>query len=136
MSTEDLVRGYLAALFAREDVSRFLAADVSWTTMETGEEVVGRDHVVAFLAALHTQIFDSHPELRSLVVEGSYAVAEATLNGVHIGDLGGFPPTGDSFVAPYAVVFETADGTITRMRGYLPMTWLLTEISADTVAPI
>ncbi|MGI8458372.1 MAG: nuclear transport factor 2 family protein [Propionibacteriaceae bacterium] len=134
--TEQLVRDYLQALFDRGDFGRHLSAAVTWTTMETGEEIAGRDHVVGFLSAMHTQIFDTHPSIRSLTVTGSRAVLEAELNGVHVGDLGGFPPTGEHFVAPYAVVYDVEDGAITAMRGYVPMTQMMTVIQAASDVPV
>ena len=54
--TEQTIREYLDALLSEGDFASFFAEDVRWTTMETGEEIRGRESVKGFIIALHNQL--------------------------------------------------------------------------------
>ena len=61
-TTRAVMDQYLEALIHGSDFGRFFAPDVVWTTMETGEEVRGRDAVRDLILALHTQAFHARPD--------------------------------------------------------------------------
>ena len=63
--TERTIRQYLDALLSGGDFAAFFADEVLWTTMETGDQIRGREAVKDFIVALHTQLFDASPELVS-----------------------------------------------------------------------
>ena len=57
--TERTIREYLAALQAGGDFAAYFADDVTWTTMETGDQIRGREPVRDFIVALHGRLFDA-----------------------------------------------------------------------------
>ena len=117
----EVMEAYLGALKDRSDMARFFAPDVRWTTMETGDEVVGRNEVRDFIGAFHTQLFDAHPRVVNLLVGEDSAMLEARFVGTHTGEFAGVPPTGATVDVPYAVAYDIAGGFITRLRAYMPI---------------
>lgn len=120
-TSREIMDGYLAALQDGSDFGRYFAEDVRWTTVETGDEVHGREAVRDYIVALHTQAFDAHPELRNLVVGDGGACLEADLVGTHTGDFAGVPATGASLRVPYAVTYDLSLEGITALRAYIPV---------------
>lgn len=57
--TEGTIRRYLDALLNGGDFAACFADDVVWTTMETGDQLRGREAVRDFIIALHKQLFDA-----------------------------------------------------------------------------
>ncbi len=137
----DVMQGYIAALVDRGDFGRFLAPDVRWTTMETGDQIVGREPVRDFIVAFHTVAFDAHPQLLTLLIGDDSALLEARFVGRHIGDFGGIPATGTEVDVPYCVAYGIAGGFITELRAYLPVSVLGAQLAGAaaagrTVAPL
>jgi len=128
-ATRAVMEGYLQALRSRADFSRFFAPDVTWTTMETGEQVHGRDQVRDLIVALHTQSFDAAPELIGLVIGDGAAILEARFVGRHTGAFGDLEPTGRAVNVPYCVSYDIADGAITALRAYLPLAMLRAQLT-------
>ena len=79
--TEDTIRDYLDALLTGGDFAAFFADDVVWTTMETGEEIRGRQAVKDFIVALHSQWFQARPELRNVTAADGVAAIETFIDG-------------------------------------------------------
>ena len=127
--TRAVMEGYLQALRDRADFDRFFAPDVSWTTMETGEQIRGREAVRDFIVAFHTQIFDGGFELVGLITGEHAAALEARFVGRHIGALGDVAPTGRHVDVPYCVAYDIADEQITALRAYLPMAVLMAQVT-------
>ncbi len=127
--TRAVMEGYLQALVDRADFDRFFAPDVTWTTMETGEQIHGRQAVRDFIVAFHTQVFDAAPQLVGLVTGNGAAVLEGRFVGRHIGALGELAPTGRDVDVPYCVAYDVADGQITALRAYLPMAVLTAQLT-------
>ncbi|MGJ7441061.1 ester cyclase [Aquipuribacter sp. MA13-6] len=124
MRAEDnrrMMEGYLAALRSGGDFAQYFTEDVRWTTVETGDQLRGRDAVRDHIVALHTQALDAHPEVRNLVVGDGGALLEADLVGTHTGEFAGVPATGASVRVPYAVVYDLSPNGITAIRAYLPV---------------
>ena len=71
--TEGTIREYLDALLNGGDFAAFFADDVLWTTMETGDQIRGREVVRDFIIALHSQLFDASPELVNVTVADGVA---------------------------------------------------------------
>ena len=118
--TESTFQGYMTALLEGGDFAAYFSDDVVWTTMETGEEVRGRDNVRDLIVNLHTQIFKATPELRSLVVGDGAVALEATFNGTHVGDYQGVPATGRTVNISYAIFYTLVGDRITAFHAYWP----------------
>jgi predicted ester cyclase len=118
--TESTLKGYMAALLEGGDFAAYFSDDVVWTTMETGEEVRGRDNVRDLIVNLHTQAFKATPELRTLVVGDGVVALEATFNGTHVGDFQGVAATGRSVSFPYSIFYTLVGDRITAFHTYWP----------------
>jgi steroid delta-isomerase-like uncharacterized protein len=132
--TESTIRGYVDALLNGGDFASFFSDDVLWTTMETGEQVHGRDAVRDFIVALHTQLFEAAPEVRGLAVADGVACLEAVFVGRHVAEFAGVPPTGTEVRLPYAVFYDVDGGSITALRGYFPIAALIQRLREPTTA--
>jgi steroid delta-isomerase-like uncharacterized protein len=120
--TERTIRQYLDALRNGGDFASFFADDVTWTTMETGDSVRGREAVKDFIVAMHTSSFDASPEFGNVTVSDGVAGLEAVFVGTHTGEFAGIAPTGAEVRLPYSVFYDIADGKITALRAYFPIT--------------
>jgi ketosteroid isomerase-like protein len=129
--TETTLRDYLDALLGGGDFAAFFSEDILWTTMETGEEIKGREAVRDFIIALHSQLFEAAPEVRSLVVGDGIASLEATFVGKHVADFAGVPPTGAQVRLPYAMTYDVDGGSITALRAYFPVAVLVQTLQAE-----
>jgi len=134
-TTERVLREYLAALLSRGDFARFFSDDVLWTTMETGQEIRGREAVRDFIVALHTTIFDARPVFRGSLAGEEIALLEADFVGRHVGEIGGVAPTGKDVKLPYCVVYDIRDERISALRAYFPIAALLQRLTADGRVP-
>jgi steroid delta-isomerase-like uncharacterized protein len=94
---------------------------VTWTTIGTEQNVQGRQPLREFLVWMHTQAFDAHPKVKTLVVGDGQAVLEADFVGTHSGEFLGVPPSGKSVQVPYCVVYDLRDDKIAALRAYIPM---------------
>ena len=128
-TTRAVMDEYLHALLDGSDFGRFFAPDVVWTTMETGEEVRGRDEVRHLIQAIHTQAFQAQPELVNLLTGDGTAMLEAVFIGTHVGDFAGLPATGVQVRLPYSMAYDVIEGAITALRAYFPMTALRSQLA-------
>jgi steroid delta-isomerase-like uncharacterized protein len=133
--TEDTIRAYLDALTSRGDFAAFFDDDVVWTTMETGEEIRGRDAVAGFIVALHQQLFDASPELRNVTAADGVAAIEAVFVGTHTAEFAGVPPTGATVRLPYSVGYDISDGKIQALRAYFPILALIQQLKDAAAVP-
>jgi predicted ester cyclase len=134
-TTERVMRDYLEALLSRGDFGRFFTDDVLWTTMETGQEIRGREAVREYIVALHTVLFDARPVVRSTVVTDAVALLEADFVGRHIGEIGGVAATGKDVRVPYCVVYDIVGDRIAALRAYFPVAALIQQLTATTRVP-
>lgn len=132
--TQQTIQRYLDALMSGGDFASCFADDVEWTTMETGEQVHGREAVRDYIVTMHTQAFDAKPELRSLATADGLALLEAVFIGTQIAEFGGVPATGATVRVPYAMSYDIADGEISALRAYLPVHALLEQLRAAETA--
>ena len=126
--TEDTIRDYLDALLTGGDFAAFFADDVVWTTMETGEEIRGRQAVKDFIVALHSQWFQASPELRNVTAADGVAAIEAVFAGTHTAEFAGIPATGATVRLPYAVSYDVTAGKIQALRAYFPVLALIQQL--------
>jgi steroid delta-isomerase-like uncharacterized protein len=120
-ATAETMRSYLDAFLARGNFADYYTDEVTWTTVGADQELQGRQPVRDFLIWMHTQAFDAHPKVKTLVVGDGQAALEADLVGTHTGEFLGIPATGKTVQVPYCVVYDLRDGKITALRAYIPM---------------
>ena len=120
-ATKQTMDSYLEALMSRGDYSRFFTDDVRWTTVESGEQIVGRQAVADYIGSMHLSLFDAHPELKKLVVGEGAVAAEFDFVGTNTGDFEGEAATGQEMRVPYVVVYDVSEGGISELRAYLPV---------------
>jgi steroid delta-isomerase-like uncharacterized protein len=120
-ATSRVMRSYLDALIARGDFADYFTDDVTWTTVGNSQELRGREPVRDFLIWMHTQAFDAHPKVTTLLVGDGHAALEADFVGIHSGEFLGMPATGRSVQVPYCVVYDLREDKIAALRAYIPM---------------
>ncbi len=133
-ATKRTMDAYLEALFSGGDFGQYFTPDVLWTTMETGETMSGRETVRDFIVALHTRIFDAHPELVHLAADDGVAAAEIVFVGTHTGEFGGIEATGAQVRLPYTVFYDVTDDGITALRVYISIRGLIDQVQARRTA--
>ena len=120
-ATTKTMRSYLEAFLARGDFADSFSEEVAWTTVGAGQELQGCQPVRDFLIWMHSQAFDAHPKVKTLVIADGQAVLEADFVGTHTGEFLGMPATGRSVQVPYCVIYDLQDGKIAALRAYIPM---------------
>jgi steroid delta-isomerase-like uncharacterized protein len=120
-ATAETMRSYLDAFLARGSFADYYTDDVTWTTVGADQELQGRQPVRDFLIWMHTQAFDAHPKVKTLVIGDGQAALEADFIGTHTGEFLGIPATGKSVDVPYCVVYDLQSDKITDLRAYIPM---------------
>ena len=132
--TEGTIREYLDALLNGGDFAAFFADDVLWTTMETGDQIRGREAVRDFIIALHSQLFDASPELVNVTVADGVAGLEAVFVGTHVAEFAGVSATGTAVRLPYSVFYDVSGGKIVALRAYFPIAVLVQQLSDAAAA--
>jgi steroid delta-isomerase-like uncharacterized protein len=122
---EDLDAAALAADYAENAVIESPTAGV-----HTGPEAAERAFRAIFNAFL-----DLTTTLDNLVVDGNNAVAVLLLEGTHIGEFLGIPPTGKRFTMPAVFFYQLENGKIMRERRIYDFTGLLVQIGALKAKP-
>ncbi len=120
-ATSKTIRSYLDALLARGDFADSFTDDITWTTVGTGPELQGRQPIRDFISWMHTQAFDAHPKVKTLVVGDGQAALEADFVVTLTGEFLGMPATGKAVQVPYCVVYDLRDDKIAAVRAYMPM---------------
>jgi ketosteroid isomerase-like protein len=127
-TTRQVMDDYLHALLDGSDYSRYFAPDVVWTTMETGEEVRGREAVRDLIHSLHREAFEAKPELVSLVTGDGIAILEAVFDATHADTFAGVPRTGAHVRLPYCMAYTVSGEAITALRAYFPIAALTARL--------
>ena len=120
-ATAETMRSYLDAFLARGSFADYYTDDATWTTVGADQELQGRQPVRDFLIWMHTQAFDAHPKMKTLVIGDGQAALEADFIGTYTGEFLGIPATGKSVDVPYCVVYDLQSDKITDLRAYIPM---------------
>jgi predicted ester cyclase len=90
-------------------------------TIESGETIVGREAVGAYIGSMHTYLGDAHPVLKHLVIGEGIVVGEFDFVGTNTGSFEGAAPTGEELRLPYVVVYDVTESGIAELRAYLPI---------------
>jgi len=128
-STRAVMDAYFRVLVDRGEFQQFFAPDVTWTTMESGDVVAGRQQVRDWITELHTRAFDARAEIVHLLLGENTAMLEGRFTGTHIGDFCGVAPTGRHVSAPYCMVYELSDGLFAAVRAYFPISGLRDQLT-------
>jgi steroid delta-isomerase-like uncharacterized protein len=128
-ATDRTIRAYLDAFLARGDFADYFTDEVTWTTVGADQELQGRQPVRDFLTWMHTQAFDAHPKVKTLVVGDGQAALEADFVGTHTGEFLGISPTGKPVQVPYCVIYDLQDGKLAALRAYIPMHLFAQQLS-------
>ena len=124
-STRSVMMKYFES--EHSDVS-MMAEDVVFTDMTTGQEHHGPDGVLQMLNYFYHIAFDATAETRNMIFDEENAVVEGTFIGKHIGEFAGIPATGKEVRVPLTVVYDVANGRISRGRIYLIVPVLMQQI--------
>ena len=133
-SIERVMRDYVGALNSQGDLAPYFTEDATFTTMETGEVVRGREACAASIGYLHHQVFSGRVVTRHIVAGDDVAVLEASLDGTHVGAMGDLEPTGRHVNVPYCVVYDFAGERISAARGYLSFADLMRQLVGEDQA--
>jgi steroid delta-isomerase-like uncharacterized protein len=128
-ATAETMRSYLDAFLARGDFADYFSDEVTWTTVGADQQLQGRQPVRDFLLWMHTQAFDAHPKVKTLVLGDGQAALEADFVGTHTGEFLGIPATGKSVQVPYCVIYDLRDDKLAALRAYIPMDLFAQQLS-------
>jgi steroid delta-isomerase-like uncharacterized protein len=98
--------------------------------VHTGPEAAERAFRVIFNAFL-----DLTTTVDNVIVDGNNAVTVLLLEGTHIGDFLGIPPTGKRFTMPAVFFYQLENGKIVRERRIYDFTGLLVQIGVLKAKP-
>ncbi len=109
----------------------YLSEDVVFRIMATGQEYHGREAVAAMFDYFYGGgAFEADAEIRSGIVDGDWAAAEADLVGRHTGEFAGVPATGKDVRVPFAVHYDLRDGEVVEGRVYFEVPVFLAQVGA------
>jgi steroid delta-isomerase-like uncharacterized protein len=107
----DLSRGDLDAVLA------YYTDDVFFHDVST-QPCRGKDEMRDFMAIFYRGFPDLHIEIRNVITEGRFVVAEYDLLGTHTGTFLDHEPTGKAFNIPAVSVYEHNGELFTRETVY------------------
>jgi len=121
---EDLDAAALAADYAEDAVIE---------TPSTGKHL-GRDAEKS-LRAIFTAFLDLTMTVDDLIIDGNKVVTVHTVEGTHMQELLGIPPTGKRFQMSVAMIHELKDGKIVREQRIYDFTGMLVQIGVLKARP-
>jgi steroid delta-isomerase-like uncharacterized protein len=124
-SYEDLDAEALAADYADHAEIESPTAGV-----HTGREAAEKTFRLIFSAFL-----DLTTTVDNLIIDGNTAVTVLSLEGTHIGEFLGLPPTGKRFTMPAVFFYQLENGKIVRERRIYDFTGLLVQIGVLKAKP-
>ncbi|HET9825505.1 MAG TPA: ester cyclase [Chitinophagaceae bacterium] len=113
---------------ATHDV-KYVAEDVHYRNLATGDEYVGREAVGGMLHYLYHVAFDAEAEITNKIVTEKKAMFEANFKGRHIGEFAGIPATNKEVNVPVCVSYDLEDGLIKKARIYFLTDVLMKQLS-------
>ncbi|MGD8807120.1 MAG: ester cyclase [Chloroflexota bacterium] len=128
MSVENsrkVINGYFEA---GPNLTHFLAKDVVYTIMGTGEEAHGPEAVAEMQRHFYNGSFKATAKRTNLLIGENGAVLEARVVGTHTGEYAGIQATGKEIDVPLCVVYDIEGAFITRGRVYFEMPVFLAQI--------
>lgn len=128
MSVENsrkVINGYFEA---GPNIAPFLAEDVVYKLMGSGEEAHGAEAVAEMQRHFYNVAFTARARRTNLLVGENGAVLEARVVGTHTGEYAGVPATGKEIDVPLCVVYEIDGRYITRARVYFELPVFLAQV--------
>lgn len=113
---------------ATHDV-KYVAEDVHYRDLGSGQEYRGREEVAAMLHHLYHVAFDAKAEITNKIITEKKAMFEANFKGRHIGEFAGIPATNKEVSVPVCVSYDIEDGFIKRARIYFLGDVLMKQLS-------
>lgn len=113
---------------ATHDV-KYVAEDVHYRDLGSGQENRGREEVAAMLHYLYHVAFDAKAEITNKIITEKKAMFEANFKGRHIGEFAGIPATNKEVSVPVCVSYDIEDGFIKRARIYFLGDVLMKQLS-------
>lgn len=95
----------------------------------------GREAAEKTLRAIFSAFLDLTTTVDDLIIDGDSAVTVLTLEGTHIGEFLGLPPTGKRFKMPGVFFYQLENGKIVRERRIYDFTGLLIQIGVLKARP-
>jgi steroid delta-isomerase-like uncharacterized protein len=122
---DDLDAAALAADYAEHAVIESPTAGT-----HTGPEAAERTFRVIFSAFL-----DLTTKVEDRIIDGNNAVTVVSIEGTHIGEFLGLPPTGKRFIMPVVFFYQLENGKIVRERRIFDFTGRLVQIGVLKAKP-
>ena len=95
----------------------------------------GREAAEKALRAIFSAFLDLTVSHDYLIIDGGSVASVITLEGTHIGDFLGIPPTGKQFRMPAVFFYQLENGKIVRERRIYDFTGLLIQIGVLKAKP-
>jgi steroid delta-isomerase-like uncharacterized protein len=96
----------------------------------------GRRDAEQALTAVFTAFLDRRMKTESLLIDGDLVAQSFTIEGTHIGEFLGLPPTGKRFRHSAVFLYELRDRQIVRERRIYDFTGLLVQIGVLKAKPV
>jgi hypothetical protein len=122
--TQRTMDRYFGAMGRDDDFSTFFTADVTWTMMESGQQVRGPVAVRDYILTLHGKMF-GHRQ-RELAVSDSHAYLEGDCLDA---------PEGSETRYDYCLVYDLEEDRITAMRCYGSIARMMSPVDGAEAAP-
>ena len=101
----------------------------------TAGEHRGREAAEKAFRAIFTAFLDLTVTVDHIIIDGDNVAKVLTLEGTHIGDFLGLPPTGKRFSMPAVFFYQLENGKIVRERRIYDFTGLLVQIGVLKAKP-
>jgi steroid delta-isomerase-like uncharacterized protein len=102
---------------ATHDV-KYIAEDVVYKNMSTGEVFNNKEEVGAMLNFMYHVAFDAKAEITNTMITEKKAMFEGNFKGRHIGEIAGVPATNKEVNIPLCVCYDLENGLIKKGRIY------------------
>jgi steroid delta-isomerase-like uncharacterized protein len=139
MTRDEMVAFFKRRHEAHEDLdAAALAADYTDDSViesPTAGVHSGREQAERAFRAVFTAFLDITQAVDALVIDGDKAALVLSIEGTHIGEFMGLPPTGKRFNIPAVFFYELRDGRIARERRIYDFTGMLVQIGVLKARP-
>jgi steroid delta-isomerase-like uncharacterized protein len=139
MSREDMVALFKRRQDAYDDLdAAALAADYAEDAVidsPSGGVHTGREAAERTLRAVFSAFLDITIAVEELIIDGDRAAQVQSMEGTHIGDFLGLPPTGKRFSMSAVFFYEVRNGRIVRERRIYDFTGMLVQIGILKAKP-
>ena len=95
----------------------------------------GRDAAEKVLRTVFNAFLDHRVKIEHLIIDGNEVASVLMLEGTHIGEFLGLPPTGKPFTMPAVFFYQLENGKIVKERRIYDFTGLLVQIGVLKAKP-